>query len=229
MTLMKPQLIASSPVECVDINTARPLHPRYGAPATKMAHYPNMELKLLGFNTSRRWISEATAVRFFGLFNFLNPTRAGRLICYRLWLSALAFCPVAGIGCALGIVMLDKPGSMNAQNAPLPVVVTGSNFNSEVLDSKQPVLVEFWAPWSRPCQVLDPVLLEVASTWAGKVKLVKVNADDCLDLSLWYDIQSVPTLLYFVRGNPCLRIVGTASKQAILAKLNPFPICTSSC
>ena len=52
--------------------------------------------------------------------------------------------------------------------------------------------------------------------------MVKVNADDSLDLSLWYDIQFVPTLLCFVEGNPCLRIVGTASKEAILAKLKPF-------
>jgi thioredoxin-like negative regulator of GroEL len=52
--------------------------------------------------------------------------------------------------------------------------------------------------------------------------VVKVNADDSLDLSLWYDIQSVPTLIFFVAGNPCLRIVGTATKEAILAKLKPF-------
>jgi thioredoxin-like negative regulator of GroEL len=52
--------------------------------------------------------------------------------------------------------------------------------------------------------------------------VVKVNADDSLDLSLWYDIQSVPTLLYLVQGNPCVRIVGTATKEAILAKLKPF-------
>ena len=70
--------------------------------------------------------------------------------------------------------------------------------------------------------LLDSVLQELAIAWAGKVKLVKVNADDNLDLSLWYDIQSIPTLLYFVEGNPCVRMVGTASKEAILAKLKPF-------
>ena len=59
---------------------------------------------------------------------------------------------------------------------------------------------------------------------AGKAKVVKVNADDCLDLSLCYDIQSIPTLLYFVEGKPRLRIVGTATKQAILAKLKPFGV-----
>ena len=95
-------------------------------------------------------------------------------------------------------------------------------FKAEVLESTQPVLVEFWAPWSRPCQVFDSVLQELASACAGKVKVAKVNADDSLDLSLWYEIQSVPTLLYFVQGKPCVRIVGTATKEAILAKLQPF-------
>src|SRR5208282_2194165 len=97
-----------------------------------------------------------------------------------------------------------------------------NDFKAEVLESTQPVLVEFWAPWSRPCQVLDSVLRELAGDSAGKVKVVKVNADDSLDLSLWYEIQSVPTLLYFVKGKPCVRIVGTATKEAILAKLQLF-------
>jgi thioredoxin len=99
---------------------------------------------------------------------------------------------------------------------------TAASFEAEVLKSSQPVLVVFGAPWSRPCQVLDPILQELARDWAGKVKLVKVNADDSLDLSLCYDIQSVPTLLYFVEGKPWVRIVGTATKDAILTKLKPF-------
>jgi thioredoxin 1 len=117
--------------------------------------------------------------------------------------------------------MLKNTENLNTQNDTLPLIVA-ADFKVEVLESKQPVLVEFWAPWSRPCQVFDSVLQELASVCAGKVKVVKVNADDSLDLSLWYDIQSVPTLLYFVRGNPCLRIVGTATKEAILGKLTPF-------
>jgi len=150
---------------------------------------------------------------------------------YMLLLSALCFCPPAGIDRALGMVMLNKPENMNTQKASLPVVVTGVNFKAEVLESKQPVLVDFWVPWSRPCQVLDSVIDELASAWAGNVKVVKVNADDSLDLSLLYEIQSVPTLVYFVRGNPCLRLIGTASKEAILAKIQAFSqeaLCTHS-
>jgi len=117
--------------------------------------------------------------------------------------------------------MLNKTENMNAQNDPLPVI-PAADFSAEVLNANQPVLVAFWAPWSRPCQVFDSVLREVASACAGKLRVVKVNADDSLDLSLCYDIQSVPTLIGFVRGNPCLRVVGTATKEAILAKLKLF-------
>jgi thioredoxin 1 len=117
--------------------------------------------------------------------------------------------------------MFKKSENMNTQNGAL-LAIAAEDFKAEVLESTQPVLVEFWSPWSQPCQVFDSVLRELASACAGKVKVVKVNADDSLDLSLWYQIHSVPTLLYFVRGNPCLRIVGTATKEAILAKLEPF-------
>ena len=97
--------------------------------------------------------------------------------------------------------------------------ITEAIFEAEVLKSKQPVLVVFGAPWSRPCQVLDLILQELASDWAGKIKVVRVNADDSLDLSLCYNIQSIPTLLFFVEGKLRLQIVGTATKGAIFAKL----------
>lgn len=100
--------------------------------------------------------------------------------------------------------------------------ITEATFEAEVLRSGLPVLVVFGTPWSRPCHVLDPILEDLARDWAGQVKLVKVNADDSLDLSLRYDIQSIPTLLYFVEAKPRVQIVGTATKDAILAKLKPF-------
>ena len=106
-----------------------------------------------------------------------------------------------------------------SENIPTTLLLTAASFEAEVLNSKQPVLAVFTAPWSRPCQVLDPILQELARDWAGKVKVLKVNADDSLDLSLCYDIQSIPTLLYFVEGKVRVQIVGTATKDAILAKL----------
>ena len=118
-----------------------------------------------------------------------------------------------------GLLMLNKTEKLNVQSEALPEIKS-EDFAAEVLSSKQPVLVEFWTPWSRPCQVLDSVLQKLATECIGKIRLLKVNADDCLDLSLVYDIQSVPTLLCFVEGNPSWRIVGTATSDAIKAKLN---------
>jgi thioredoxin len=119
--------------------------------------------------------------------------------------------------------MSNKTEKMNNNENGAPVVLLGeADFETEVLRSKQTVLVAFWAPWSRPCQVLDPILQELASTLTGKARVVRVNADESLGLSLLYEIQSVPTLLYLIEGKPRLRIVGTATKDAILAKLNAF-------
>lgn len=113
--------------------------------------------------------------------------------------------------------------SINENIAPMPHLPE-SSFEAEVLQSKEPVLVVFETPWSRPCQMLDPIVQELAGACAGRVKVIKVNADECLGLSLGYDIQSIPTLIYFVAGKPVVRIVGTATKDAILAKLKPFGI-----
>ena len=165
--------------------------------------------------------ASCNAVQFFGSFNFLTPRTTDQSMRYILPLGALGACAPRGTGCAYSLVMLDKTENMNTRNGPLPLIAA-IDFKTEVLESKQPVLVGFWAPWSRPCQVFDSVLEELAGACAGKFKVVKVNADESLDISLWYDIQSVPTLLYFVQGNPCLRIVGTATKEAIQAKLKPL-------
>lgn len=91
-----------------------------------------------------------------------------------------------------------------------------ADFSSQVSQSKGAFLVEFWAPWSKPCHDIDPVLLEVAQTCAGKIEVVKVNADDDPNLSLWFGVQYIPTLLFFEAGQLRGRLVGTVSKEAIL-------------
>ena len=106
----------------------------------------------------------------------------------------------------------------NPDNGPI-IEIGEANFESEVLRWKQPVLVAFSAAWSRPCQILDSVLEEVATACAGRAKVVKLNADNHPDLSFVWKIQSIPTLLYFIDGNLRAKIVGTASKEAILSKL----------
>jgi thioredoxin 1 len=96
----------------------------------------------------------------------------------------------------------------------------GTDFDSQVLHSEGAVLVAFWAPWSKPCQVMDPVLLEVAGACAGRVRVIRINADDNPDLSLRFGIQHVPTLLYFEAGRRRGHLVGTASTEAILNLLS---------
>src|SRR5689334_18968021 len=121
--------------------------------------------------------------------------------------------------------MSDETEKKNVkENGASTVLVGEANFEAEVLRSKQPVLVAFWAPWSRPCHVLDPVLQELASALAGEARVVRVDTDGSLGLSLLYDIQFIPALIYFVEGKPRLRIVGTATKHAILAKLKPLGV-----
>jgi thioredoxin 1 len=96
------------------------------------------------------------------------------------------------------------------------------NFDSEVLRCKQPALVVFGASWSKPCQVVQSVLSELDIECAGKVRILRVNVDDNPELGVWYAIESIPTLLGFVAGKVCFRIIGTASKHAILSKFEEF-------
>jgi thioredoxin 1 len=109
--------------------------------------------------------------------------------------------------------------NMNTENNSKPVQMGFANFDSEVLGSKQPVLAAFVTSWSRACAILSPVLDEIASDLCGKVRVVRIDADTSLDLSLCYDVQSIPTLLYFVAGSVRAKVVGTATKEAILSKL----------
>lgn len=109
---------------------------------------------------------------------------------------------------------------MNQESHSLiSIAVDSSQFETDVLRSGLPVLVAFWTPWSRPCEVMRPVVEAVSREGSDFLKVVAVNADDHPDLSLIYGIESIPTLLLFVNGISRGRIVGTASKQAVLAKV----------
>ena len=109
---------------------------------------------------------------------------------------------------------------MNLPNTNLSLrFVAEEHFDSQVLQSRSAVLVAFWVPWSKPCEVIDPVLMEVAQTCAGKVEVVKVNADDNPNLSMRFAVQHIPTLIHFQAGQIRGRLVGTASKKAILKLL----------
>ncbi len=89
-----------------------------------------------------------------------------------------------------------------------PQVVTDATFESEVLKSKLPVLVDFWAPWCGPCRTIGPVVEQMAQKYAGRAKVVKVNVDDNPRIAQQFQILSIPTLMTFKNGNALKRQVG---------------------
>ena len=97
---------------------------------------------------------------------------------------------------------------------------TETNFQRDVLNSSQPVLVDFWASWCGPCHVMAPVIDDLATEFAGRVTVGKVNVDDEPDLAAQYGIRSIPTLLLFKDGQIVDQAVGVVPKRVLTEKLN---------
>ncbi len=98
--------------------------------------------------------------------------------------------------------------------------VTDATFIEEVLDSADPVLVDFWAPWCGPCRMVAPVVEEIAEQFKGKVKVVKLNTDENPNIASQYGIRSIPTLMIFKEGQKVDMVVGAVPRTTLANTLN---------
>ena len=93
------------------------------------------------------------------------------------------------------------------------LVFTDQDFKTEVLQSKIPVLVDFWAPWCGPCKTVSPIVEELAKEYEGKIRVGKLNVDENNKTASIYSVMSIPTLMFFKNGKPVKTIIGAQGKE----------------
>lgn len=98
--------------------------------------------------------------------------------------------------------------------------ITQDNFKKEVLESKEPVLIDFWAPWCMPCKIIAPHVERLSEELKGRVKIAKSNVDDAPEIATDLSVLNIPTLVIFKGGQEVARIIGVNTKEAIEAKIN---------
>ncbi|MBN2022420.1 MAG: thioredoxin [Pirellulales bacterium] len=117
--------------------------------------------------------------------------------------------------------MTNAPrGDKTAKERKTMTEVRDDNFQIEVLQSDQPVLVDFWAPWCGPCRRVGPIVEELARENLGRVKVAKINVDHSPETAAQYGISSIPTLILFKNGRPVDRLVGVQPKVRLQAALD---------
>lgn len=99
--------------------------------------------------------------------------------------------------------------------------VTDSDFQNEVINSELPVLVDFTAVWCGPCKMIEPIVKQLAQEWAGKVKVVKLDADQNPNTMMQYSVMGIPTLMLFKSGEIKERMTGYQPKEKLVAKIIP--------
>ena len=99
------------------------------------------------------------------------------------------------------------------------IEIAEENFEAEVLQSELPLLVDFWAPWCGPCRMMGPIIEELAEENL-ELKVCKLNVDEASDIARKYEIESIPTLIYFNNGMALKTLVGLRTKQDILNTIN---------
>lgn len=101
-----------------------------------------------------------------------------------------------------------------------PITITDDNFETEVLKSEHPVLIDFWAAWCGPCRMIAPIVEELVTEYEGKAKIGKLDVDDNQETAIKYGVRSIPTLLIFKDGKVKDTIIGAVPKGQIVQKLN---------
>ncbi len=102
-----------------------------------------------------------------------------------------------------------------------PIEFTDANFETEVMNSDEPVLVDFWAVWCGPCKMIAPVVEEIAKEYNGKLKVGKVDVDSNPEVSMKFGIRSIPTLMVFKGGKVVEQIIGAVPKRNLVEKVLP--------
>ncbi|MBN1309809.1 MAG: thioredoxin [Anaerolineae bacterium] len=102
-----------------------------------------------------------------------------------------------------------------------PFAVTDQSFEADVLDSSEPVLVDFWAEWCGPCKMIEPAVDELAREYDGKLKVAKLDADSNPNVMQAFGVMGIPTLILFKDGQAVERITGALPKDRLLEKLSP--------